>query len=142
MGLLSLDLEALDKISWILGWNSSKMKDFLHKIGKSCRKNVFSKILKTLERYIFTSSDLCVPIMYFKSSKMFKFLGQFRMGARMHIRPWALSWLIGHWASYMLITTTLIWYAFYNQKKIFRKKYFRKLWSAGIDIWRTPTYKN
>ena len=31
--------------------------------------------------------------MYFKTSKVFKFFGRFRIGARMHIRPWARSWL-------------------------------------------------
>ena len=30
--------------------------------------------------------------MYFNSWKLFKFLGRFRIGTRMHIRPWAHSW--------------------------------------------------
>ena len=52
MGLLGLRPEALDEILWISGWNSNKMKIFLSKNGKNCRKNVFPKILKTLKWYI------------------------------------------------------------------------------------------
>ena len=31
--------------------------------------------------------------MYFNSSKIFTVLGRFRIGARIHIRPWVHSWL-------------------------------------------------
>ena len=41
---------------------------------KTVGKNVFFKILKTLELYIPTNTDLHVYIMYFNSSKIFKFL--------------------------------------------------------------------
>ena len=39
-----------------------------------------------------TNTDLYIHIMYFNSSKIFKFLGQFWIGARMHVRLWAHSW--------------------------------------------------
>ena len=38
MGLLGLDSGTLDKILWIPGWNSNKIKKFLYKNGKNCGK--------------------------------------------------------------------------------------------------------
>ena len=70
-----------------------KWKFFFIKTVKSVGKNVLPNILKTLNDALLTSTDLYVHIMYFNSSIIFQFLGRFKIGAQMHIRPWAHSWL-------------------------------------------------
>ena len=50
-------------------------------------EKVFFKILKTLERYIPANTDLYVHMIYFNQSKIFKFLGQFRMGGALNAYP-------------------------------------------------------
>ena len=73
------------------------MKISLHKNGKNCRKKCFPQDIKKLSNDILpTNTDLCVHVMYFNSSEIFKFSGWFRIGARMYIRPWARFWL--NWA--------------------------------------------
>ena len=57
-----------------------KWKFFFIKAVKIIGTIFSSKILKILECCILTNTDLCVHIMYFNSSKIFKFLGHFRMG--------------------------------------------------------------
>ena len=59
-----------------MGWNSNKIKVLLYKSGKNYRENIFSEILKTLEWYIPTNTDLYVHIMYSNLWKIFQFLGR------------------------------------------------------------------
>ena len=61
------------------------------KMVKTVEKNVFQKIFKTLKYTLPSKTDLYVYIMYFNSSKILKIFGQFRIGARIHIRRWAHS---------------------------------------------------
>ena len=51
---------------------------------KNCMENGFSKILKTLEQYVPTNTDLHVCLMYFNSSNLFKFLDSFEWGQNAH----------------------------------------------------------
>ena len=60
---------------------------------KTVGKYVFLKILKTLKWYIIYQYWFMHSLNVFNSTKIFKFLGRFRIGARMHIKPWAHSWL-------------------------------------------------
>ena len=56
------------------------MKVLLYKSGKNRRKKYFFEDIKSLKQYMPIKADLYVHITYFNSSKIFKFLGQFRMG--------------------------------------------------------------
>ena len=46
MGLLGLGPGTLDKILWISDRTSNKMKSFLYKNGKNCRKKCFPQDIK------------------------------------------------------------------------------------------------
>ena len=54
---------------------------------------LFPTYLKLSNDTLPSNTDLHVHIIYFNSWKIFKFLGRFIIGARMHIRPWAHWWL-------------------------------------------------
>ena len=70
---------------------SDKMKVLLYKSDKNSRKNIFSKTLKILKRYILMNIDSYIHIILIHQ-KFWNFWHNLEYGPRMHTRPWAHSW--------------------------------------------------